>query len=242
MRYYPIFMDLRGQRCVVVGGGGVAERQVRSLWRAGAMVHVISPDLTPGLALLAAKNRIKITPRTYREGDLGRPLLVFAATDDLAAQKQIREHAARAGAHVTSVGSRVHSTFLVPASFEQGDLQVAISTSGASPALARRLRRHLQVTIGREYRPYVRFLQEARRQIMRTILTQQERAKVFRQLAGGAVLDWFRTDAPRRTLGDVGKMLEKLGVKIPIEKQRRNSKSMSRVKSEKQRGQGRSNS
>ncbi len=90
---------------------------------------------------------------------------------------------------------------------------MAISTSGASPALARRLRRQLQVTIGREYRAYVRFLRAARKQILRSIPTEEGRAKVLRQLAGGTVLDWFRTGAPRRALGDVKKVLKKLGVK-----------------------------
>lgn len=214
MRYYPIFIDLRGQRCAVVGGGRVGERQVRSLLRVGAAVHVISPDLTPRLALLAAKKKVRITPRAYQKGDLDRPLLVFAATNDPNIQAQVREDAESAGALVTSVGSRERSTFLVPASFSQGDLQVAISTSGASPALARRLRRQLQVTIGREYRAYVRFLRAARTEVVRSIPSQEERSRILRKLAGGIVLDWFRSGAPNRALGDARKVLEKLGVKM----------------------------
>jgi len=89
MRYYPIFLDLRGRRCTVVGGGRVAERKVQALLRARANVHVISPSLTPRLALLAARKKILLTPRAYRTGDLEgsarsegaygvRPALVFA--------------------------------------------------------------------------------------------------------------------------------------------------------------------
>ena len=73
MRYYPIFLDLRGRRCAVVGGGRVAERKVRALLRAGASVHVISPAVTPRLALLAARKKIQLTRRAYRPGDSGRP-------------------------------------------------------------------------------------------------------------------------------------------------------------------------
>ena len=89
MRYYPIFLDVRGRRAVVVGGGKVAERKVRKLLRAGAVVRVISPELTPGLDRLAGANRIRVTRRQYQEGELARqranrlsPQLVLAATDD----------------------------------------------------------------------------------------------------------------------------------------------------------------
>ncbi len=229
MRYYPIFLDLRGRRCVVVGGGRVAERKVRSLLRAGAAVHVISPDLTPRLALLAAKKKVALTPRAYRKGDLDarpsapqdgpaaeatpRPLLVFATTNDPQTQHAVREDAEAVGALVNAADDAGHSTFLVPASFAQGDLVVAISTSGSSPALARRLRRQLQVTLGREYRAYLRFLRAARRQVLKSVPTPEKRARIFRQLSGAVVVDWFRVGAPRRAWGDVRKVLEKLGVK-----------------------------
>ena len=220
MRYYPIFLDLRGRRCVVVGGGKVAERKVVSLLRAKADVRVISPDLTPRLVMLAAKKKISVTPRAYRKGDLttGRaqhvaPLLVFAATDDLQTQQAVREDAEAVGALVNAADDRAHSSFLVPASFAQGDLQVAISTSGASPALARRLCRQLQVTLGREYQVYLRFLRQARKQILKSVPTQDKRARVFRQLAGGLRLDWFRAGAPRRAGNEIGKLLRKLSVK-----------------------------
>jgi precorrin-2 dehydrogenase/sirohydrochlorin ferrochelatase len=228
MRYYPIFLDLRGQRCLVVGGGKVAERKVRALLRAGAAVHVISPDLTPRLALLAAKTKLGFTPRAYKKGDLGslaarrggpsadaplRPLLVFAATDDSETQQSVEEEARAIGAPVNAADDRHHSTFLVPASFAQGDLLVAISTSGASPALARKLRRQLQVTLGREYRGYLRFMRGARKQVMKSVPTPEGRARVFRQLSGAAVVDWLRAGAPRRAWRDAKRVLGKLGVK-----------------------------
>ncbi len=147
MQYYPIFLDVRGRRAVVVGGGRVAERKVRKLLRAGARVHVISPDLTPGLARLAAANKIRVSRRRYRKGELGRgrassrsPLLVFAATNDPAAQRAVRKDARAGGPLANLADSAPDSDFIVPASFTRGDLHLAISTSGANPALARLLR------------------------------------------------------------------------------------------------------
>src|SRR5208283_938979 len=111
MRYYPIFLDLRGRRCTVVGGGRVAERKVQALLRAGASVHVISPAVTPRLALLAARKKIDLTPRAFRpadregpaparsEGQRGvRPVLVFAATDSPETQRAVKKHAEQIGA------------------------------------------------------------------------------------------------------------------------------------------------
>jgi len=151
MRYYPIFIDLHGRCVVVVGGGKVAERKVRKLLRAGARVHVISPDLTAGLARLAEQKKIAVTRRPYRKGDLESrggakglgPLLVYAATNDSAVQRAVREDAAAAGALANRVDTAEDSDFIVPASFTRGDLHVAISTSGTAPALARLLRQQL---------------------------------------------------------------------------------------------------
>jgi precorrin-2 dehydrogenase/sirohydrochlorin ferrochelatase len=182
MRYYPIFLDLRGRPCVVVGGGEVAERKVSALLRAAAQVRVISPELTARLARLAAQKKISVARRHYRKGDLKRAFLVFAATDDPTTQRAVRADAQAAGTLVNVADDREHSAFLVPASFARGDLHVAISTSGASPALARLLRQQLQARLGREYRAHVRWLREARKKVLKSVPTQKERARMFRKL------------------------------------------------------------
>jgi precorrin-2 dehydrogenase/sirohydrochlorin ferrochelatase len=221
MRYYPIFLDLRGRRCTVVGGGRVAERKVKALLRAGASVHVISPAVTPRLALLAARKKIDLTPRAYRPGDLEGParprvksprgvLLVFAATNSPETQRAVRKDAEKIGALVNAADDARASDFILPASFAQGDLLVAISTSGASPALARRLRRQLQLTLGREYRGYLRFLREARKQVMATVPDEAQRTKIFRKLSGTLMMDWSGKGAPRRSTVDVKKWLAKV--------------------------------
>ena len=183
MRYYPVFLDLHGRPCVVVGGGEVAERKVRALLRAAARVRVVSPQLTARLTRLAAQKKISVTRRRYREGDLKRAFVVFAATDDPATQRAVREHAQAVGVLVNVADDRQRSTFLVPASFARGDLQVAISTSGASPALARRLRQQLQARLGREFQRHLRLLREARKKVLKSVPNQKERARLFRKLA-----------------------------------------------------------
>lgn len=217
MHYYPLFIDLRGRACLVVGGGRVAERKVFGLLRAGARVHVISPNLTPRLVMLAAKKRIAITPPAYRKADLevregtGRraPLLVFTATNDPAAQASIQRDAEAAGALVNARDDRSRSSFLAPATFAQGDLQVAISTSGSSPALARRLRRHLRLALGREYQAYFSFLREARRHLCKTIPSHPRRARLLRRLTNNFVTGWVHAADPRPVVRDARKLLQK---------------------------------
>ncbi len=223
MRYYPIFLDLRGRRCAVVGGGPVAERKVKALLRAGASVHVISPAVTPRLALLAARKKILLTPRAYRPGDLEgpaserencprpvRPTLVFAATNSPQAQNAVRTDGEALGALVNVADDAKEAGFIVPASFAQGDLLVAISTSGASPALARQLRRQLQITLGHEYHGYLRLLREARKHIKDNVPDETQRAKIFRQLTGAPVMDWLRKGPPRKAAVDMKKWLGKV--------------------------------
>lgn len=150
MRYYPVFLDVRGRRAVVVGGGKVAERKVRKLLRAGAVVRVISPELTAGLDRLGREHKIQLRRRRFRKGELGRrrantlsPLLVFAATDDPSVQRTVWKDANDAGALVNVADNAADCDFIVPASFTRGRLHVAISTSGTNPSLARLLRQRL---------------------------------------------------------------------------------------------------
>ena len=156
MRYYPIFLDVRGRRCAVVGGGRVAERKVQALLRAGASVHVISPAVTPRLALLAARKKIDLTPRAYRPGDLERPaparvkrprdvppVLVFAATNDRATNHRIGIAAKGRGLFANIADSAAECDFVVPARVQRGQVHVAISTGGESPRLSAELRSKL---------------------------------------------------------------------------------------------------
>jgi len=220
MRYYPLFLNVRSRRCVVVGGGNVAERKVRMLLRAGAAVEVISPELTARLARLQREGKIIVTARSYKPGELGRrsnaqpaPLLVFAATSDPETQQAVARDAETHRILVNIADDSERSTFLVPASYAQGDLQVAISTSGASPALARLLRRELQASLGRRYRAYLTFLRGARTQVRQSVAAQSRRARILSRVARHLV-DWYRVGGRKRAHHELNRLIRKARVQV----------------------------
>ncbi|MBI4216967.1 MAG: bifunctional precorrin-2 dehydrogenase/sirohydrochlorin ferrochelatase [Chloroflexi bacterium] len=144
MPYYPAFLDLQGRRGIVVGGGVVAERKARSLLEAGALVTVIAPKLCPGLQRLARDGGIVAHQREYRPGDLQGAFLVMAATDEPTVNEAVSQEAQEQGILANVADNPRLCSFIVPSVVRRGDLLVAISTGGRSPALAKRLRVELE--------------------------------------------------------------------------------------------------
>jgi precorrin-2 dehydrogenase/sirohydrochlorin ferrochelatase len=182
VRYFPVFLNLKGKLCVVVGGGRVGERKVRSLLKAGALVKVIGPELTPSLFRLRKKRKITHFSRSYHRGDLGGAFLVIAATDDRTTNERVFRQARERRVLVNVVDDPAHSSFIVPSIVEKKDLIVAISTSGRSPAMARVLRQKLEKEIGPEYNLLLKFLEILRKKILRLGWGQKENQKIFRAL------------------------------------------------------------
>jgi precorrin-2 dehydrogenase/sirohydrochlorin ferrochelatase len=182
MRYFPVFLDLQDKSCVVVGGGRVAERKVKTLLTAGARVKVISPQLTRPLARLESEDRIVHYPRLFRRKDLRNAFLTIAATDDRAVNQRVFQEATKHRIPVNVVDDPAHSSFIVPSLVKKKDLVVAISTSGRSPALARLLRQKLEKEIGHEYARFLRLLGAVRRKMIPLGLGQQRNQKIFRKL------------------------------------------------------------
>lgn len=151
MKYYPLFLDLRGRPCLVIGGGTVAERKVAALLQAGGQVTVVSPTLTPQLQQWRETGAIVVHQRSYCPGDLQGFVLIFAATDDEELQRRIADEAASRDAFLNVVDQPALCSFIVPAVVSRGDLTIAVSTSGASPALAGKIRRALEQQFGPEY-------------------------------------------------------------------------------------------
>jgi precorrin-2 dehydrogenase/sirohydrochlorin ferrochelatase len=163
--YYPVCLNLAGRRCIVIGGGQVALRKVGTLVEHGAAVEVISPEPCPGLIELAAQGKIRLTHARYHRGALGSALLVVAATDDRAANRSVADDARASGVLINSVDDPDASDFIVPASFSRGDLTIAISTAGRSPALARRMRAKLEAEIGEPYAALAELAGEVRAEL-----------------------------------------------------------------------------
>jgi siroheme synthase-like protein len=161
--YFPAFLDLRGRRCLVAGGGPIAERKVEGLLECGARVIVVSPSLGSGLAHLAAIARIEHRARVFRKVDVRGCMLVIAATGVAAVDDAVAAMARRYGALVNAVDRPARCDFIYGSVLRRGQLQIAVSTGGRAPALAREIRRRLEPVIGAEYAALVDEVGRARR-------------------------------------------------------------------------------
>jgi len=179
---YPIFLAVRGRVCLVVGGGAVAERKVRALLAEGAAVRVVSPTLTPALAAEAAAGNLSHRDGPFVPADLTGAFLAFAATDDAAVNAAVAAAAEAAGVPVNVADDPSRSTFLVPSTFRRGEVAVAVSTGGASPALAKRLRADLEEKVGGEYAALARLLGEARQEVLRRVPDTRRRQDLLTRL------------------------------------------------------------
>jgi len=145
---YPIYVDLADRRVLVVGGGKVAERKVASLIEAKAQVIVVSPDAT---AAIRSNAQIRWHPRQYRRGEVASYSLAFASTDDRAVNAQVAKDGEAANVFVNSADDPPNCSFILPAVAKHGDFQIAISTNGRSPAMAKWLRQELEQQITSTY-------------------------------------------------------------------------------------------
>ena len=142
--YYPVYLNLQGRRCVIIGGGGVAEGKIARLLESGAEIRVISPDATPGIQRMADAGAIRWEPRPYRPGDLAGAFIAIAATNNREVNRRIFDEAEARGVMLNAVDDPPNCSFIAPSIVQRGPVTVAISTGGASPALARKLRESLQ--------------------------------------------------------------------------------------------------
>jgi siroheme synthase-like protein len=148
---YPVFLDLRGRRCVVVGGGELAAGKARDLRAAGARVTVVAARPGPAIEALASSGDVRLRRRPYRTGDLAGAFLAIAAGDEPAEREAVWREATRRGLPLNSVDDPPRCSFIAPAVVRRGALAVAISTAGRAPALAVRLRQWLEGELGHQH-------------------------------------------------------------------------------------------
>ena len=218
MKYYPIFLRVTGRACLVIGGGTVGAGKVASLLGAGAAVTVVSPTLAPALAARVAAGAVRHHARAYRTGDLDGFLLAYAATRDAGLHEQIARDAAAAGVLLNVVDVPHLCSFIVPSVMQQGDLVIAVSTGGASPVLARRIRQSLQEEFGPEYGLALRVLGRLRAELTHRAVPVAERRRIFGALVDSPLIDYLRDgqdtavdDLLAATVG-TGVSLKSLGV------------------------------
>jgi precorrin-2 dehydrogenase/sirohydrochlorin ferrochelatase len=192
MGYLPIFVDVTGRKCIVVGGGEIAARKAESLLAAGAKVTVVSPHLDGSLTELAKRDAIAHVERTYRRGDMIGCSLVYAATDDSALHREISAEARELGILLNVADVPELCSFIAPAVVTQGALQIAISTGGASPALAAKIKRKLEQEFGVEYGHALRILRSARNFLKAQKTDAASRSQILKSLADSDLTEALR--------------------------------------------------
>ncbi len=188
-RFYPMMVDLSGKPVVVVGGGTIALDKVELFLKFDAAITAVSPDLHADLAAHLAAGRIRHVPRAYRPGDLLGAAIAVGATDDRAVNSRVAADARAAGIPVNVVDTPAECSFIVPSVVTQGELVIAISTGGASPALAKRLRRDLEAQYGPAYGEFVALLRQARERLQRAGASFTDRQAFFECALAGETLD-----------------------------------------------------
>lgn len=176
MKYYPVFLDIKGRNCVIVGGGEVALRKAERLLDCGAKVSIISPKLTTELTALKDKGLIAHVASEYSGDLIDKAALIIGATDDEKTNARISQDARAKGIPVNIVDDPQKCDFILPAIAQRGDLVMAIGTGGKSPALARHLREELEKQYGKEYEIFLN--------ILGTLRTKMEKN-------AGIGKDWF---------------------------------------------------
>ncbi|MGZ3605286.1 MAG: precorrin-2 dehydrogenase/sirohydrochlorin ferrochelatase family protein [Thermodesulfobacteriota bacterium] len=165
--YYPIFFNTQGKKCVVIGGGNVALRKIKSLLECRAKVTVISPRPHPEISKLSEERMIRLIERDYKASDLKDAVIAIVCTDSKKVNRKVADEARKAGVLVNVADDPEGSDFIIPSFFRRGDLTVAVSTSGVSPALAKKIRAKLEKSFGAEYASLLSLIGEVRSEIRR---------------------------------------------------------------------------
>ncbi len=180
--YYPLYFDIEGRLCAVIGGGNVAERKVRALLAAGARIKVISPLATERLLRLGRSGSIELVQREYRSGDLKGATLAFAATDSSETNDQIRQEARRSGILLNVVDKPDLCDFIVPSIVRRGPITIAISTSGLLPMLSKRLRKEIAEKLSSDFVLYARRVAAFRAFVLEHIENPTERRRIMMRI------------------------------------------------------------
>ena len=214
MPYYPIFLDLNNQNVIVVGGGEVAERKIKNLLIYGCTIYISSPHLTPHLQQLVAAKKIHHIPDESLDTYMGTAFMVIAATDDSEVNSNIATQAKKHGLLINTVDQPKDCNFIMPSIVKRGNLQIAISTAGKSPALAKKIRKELQNTFPPEYDLLTELLGKIRTKLLSQNQPASKNKVIFQQLVEANLLEMIthkNWDGIQTTLQSI------LGKDFPIE-------------------------
>jgi len=188
MTYYPVHLDINNRNCLVVGGGGVGTRKVKTLLDCGARVTVVSPEVSPQLRDLAASGEIILKERSYQSDDLSNMFLVIGATNDEKLNKQLSSDADRLNTLCNIADRPEVCNFILPSIVHRDDLVITVSTSGQSPAMAKKLRKALENQFGKEYGILLRLMGAIRKKLLQQAHAPEAHKPLFEQLINSELI------------------------------------------------------
>jgi precorrin-2 dehydrogenase/sirohydrochlorin ferrochelatase len=194
MTLFPLFLKLESRSCLVVGAGSVGEPKIESLIQAGASVHVVAPRANPAVTEWARESEITWEAREFNAADLDGVFLVIAATSSRDVNELIFREARRRNILCNVVDDPEHCDFYYPAVVRRGDLQLAISTNGHSPALAQRIRRELEAQFGPEYAGWLAQLGKIRQELFASGMNAEDRRRLLHHLASREAFEQMHSE------------------------------------------------
>lgn len=209
MKFYTIELNIRNKKCVVVGGGKIAQRKATSLLECGGEVHVVSRELSEGLRILLKIGKIYFYEKEYESGDIKGAFLVVAATDCQETNKRIAQDARKLKILVNTADNIELCDYIVPAITRVGDLTISVSTAGKSPSLAKKIRSEIEKYYGREYGELLNILGNVRSKVMEEIADSQKRKLVWRGIVDSKVIELIRGGALDKVNALINEIIER---------------------------------
>ena len=214
MRYYPVCLDIQNRNCLVIGGGAVGTRKVMTLLKCGARVTVVSLEVSEKLLKLADNGSIILEKRPYQASDIDNMFLVIGATDNETLNRQIHRDAEHLNTLCNIADRPEACNFILPSIVNRGDLMIAISTSGKSPAFAKMLRKDLEKKFGNEYAEFLTLMGEIRKKLLSEKHEPEAHKPLFEQLIARGLIEMIRG---RKTEAINALLLEILGPGYDVE-------------------------
>ncbi len=214
---YPVFLSLENARCLVIGGGSVGERKIRTLLSHGAKVFVLSRELTPFLGECVRKSYLTHLENEYNPASLEEMDLVFAATSDRELNRRIAADARERRLWCNAASNPKEGSFIVPSVIHRGSLSVAISTGGASPAIARQIREQLEGQFGQEWGRLLRFMELLREKIQAKGLESSQNQDLFKKVSRLPLLEWMQDQGEYKAIQTLSKTCAPLLTPTEIE-------------------------
>lgn len=212
--YYPIYIDIEDRAVLIVGGGAVCARKAETMMRYGGRVTIVSPEITDEIAAWESDGALDVRRKMYEESDLDGASIVIASTDDQCVNARVARDCRRRRIPVNVVDVTHLCEFIVPAIIEKGSIQIAISTGGKSPALARTLKEDMQRMIGPEYAEVNDLLGTLRKSAKSVLPTDVDRKRFFDGIIAAGVLDLLREGRRREAFEAVARACQSEGVDV----------------------------